>query len=222
LAAREAEREKEEKDSISAVHKAGVATMQAEQEKELAKLMNKDSISTTEKTDLAAREAEREKTEKDSIAAALKADLTAMQVEQEKELAKLMKKDSIEAAEKADLAAKQAVREKTEKDSIATATKKEESVNNPFNNPYKKEEGQENKDSVIVTKKENPEQKEKSPKLLPLPERFKIYDADNDGILSYNEILSAIDAFLDKAPDTKEDPKMVKFISEMIDFFFDQ
>jgi Ca2+-binding EF-hand superfamily protein len=173
-----------------------LTSIKAEQDKELTKLMNKDSIETTEK-------AEHEKEEKDSIAAVHNANITAMKTEQEKELSKLMKKDSLEAAVK---------------DSAATAKKKEEA--NPFTNPFKKEVLPK-KDTAIATKEENPVLEEKAPRLQ-LPDNFKVYDTDNDGILSYNEILSVIDTFLDKAPDAKEDPKMVKLISSMIDFFFDQ
>jgi outer membrane protein OmpA-like peptidoglycan-associated protein/Tol biopolymer transport system component len=53
-------------------------------------------------------------------------------------------------------------------------------------------------------------------KSVGLPERFVKYDKDKDGIISYKEIMNAIDNFFDDDAQTNASE-----ISEMIDYFFD-
>ncbi len=60
--------------------------------------------------------------------------------------------------------------------------------------------------------------------LKPMPERFKKYDKDNNGTISYDEILRVIDSFLDEdvpaKPGEKKDDS--NSIAELLDYYFDQ
>ena len=56
----------------------------------------------------------------------------------------------------------------------------------------------------------------------PIPERFKKYDKDNDGVISYDEVLRVIDSFLDEEPKSKEEAKKDTTVADLLDFYFDQ
>ncbi len=53
---------------------------------------------------------------------------------------------------------------------------------------------------------------------IPIPQRYKRLDRDNDGYISFDELLDAIDEFFDGSPDLKS----AKDIYELNDFFFAQ
>ncbi len=55
-----------------------------------------------------------------------------------------------------------------------------------------------------------------------IPERLKKFDTDKNGIISYEEIMVAIDAFFEENPKAKEERKASESISALFDFYFEQ
>ena len=56
----------------------------------------------------------------------------------------------------------------------------------------------------------------------PIPEHLRIYDTNKNGIISYDEIMSAIDAFFDENPKAKEERKANESITALFDYYFEQ
>ncbi len=70
------------------------------------------------------------------------------------------------------------------------------------------------------TEQKNVEQKKSNNN--PIPEPIKKYDKDLNGVISYDEIMIAIDAYFEDGSQTKEDKESNSSIFALLDFFFEQ
>ena len=239
-------KEKERTDSIASADKANEAAKKAEQEQELARTIRKDSIAAAEKNYLAEKEAEAEKAKNDSIEAAhkvdiaaKKADMEAKKAAQEQELENMLMKDSIAAVEKANMAINEAEAEKAKDDSIEAAHKADIAAKKADMEAKKAEQEQALekmlvKDSIatalknglaaneLAIEKAKRDSIEAARIKIPIPKRFKKYDKNDDGLISYDEVQNAIDSFFDEDPNAKGDQKKATPIYDLLDYYFDQ
>ncbi len=98
---------------------------------------------------------------------------------------------------KVDLAAEQMAKAQKMKEASTVSDKKNENLT-PTN------EGQKSNDNNLI------------------PEPLKNYDKDSNGIISYAEIVSAIDLFFDENTQSTENKKVDKTLVALLDFFFEQ
>jgi len=76
------------------------------------------------------------------------------------------------------------------------------------------------KEDVGSGNNQNEEQKKNNSNTL--PENFKKYDKDLNGIISYSEVMLAIDSFFENNPQPKGDKKATDSITSLLDFYFEQ